>query len=235
MEIMDKIVQDKITMIISDYNTNLEFSDSHNIYEFIEKKVVKKNIVVIDNIKIDFYELSVLDVINKFLTKYNVRGKKFVDKVLKLSTLPVDYLNKDPFLLKESEKFKLLLALVLALNPKVIIIKNISCFSDNKSRDEVMFTLKKLKREYDKTIVIVDNDIDYFYTVSDNVLIIDNSEVIISGKKNLLFDNYSLLKRKKIPIPVHIEFIKYVKDNTDADMLIRDDVKDIMKDIYRSL
>lgn len=232
---MDKIVQDKITMIVSDYNTNLEFSDSHNIYEFIEKKVVKKNIVVIDNIKIDFYELSVLDVINKFLTKYNVRGKKFVDKVLKLSTLPVDYLNKDPFLLKESEKFKLLLALVLALNPKVIIIKNISCFLDNKSRDEVMFTLKKLKREYDKTIVIVDNDIDYFYTVSDNVLIIDNSEVIISGKKNLLFDNYSLLKRKKIPIPVHIEFIKYVKDNTDADMLIRDDVKDIMKDIYRSL
>ena len=68
-----------------------------------------------------------------------------------------------------------------------------------------------------------------------NVLIINNSEVIISGKKNLLFDNYSLLKRKKIPIPVHIEFIKYVKDNTDADMLIRDDVKDIMKDIYRSL
>ena len=232
---MDKIVQDKITMIISDYNTNLEFSDSHNIYEFIEKKVVKKNIVVIDNIKIDFYELSVLDVINKFLTKYNVRGKKFVDKVLKLSTLPVDYLNKDPFLLKESEKFKLLLALVLALNPKVIIIKNISCFFVIKLIDEVMFTLKKLKREYDKTIVIVDNDIDYFYTVSDNVLIINNSEVIISGKKNLLFDNYSLLKRKKIPIPVHIEFIKYVKDNTDADMLIRDDVKDIMKDIYRSL
>ena len=104
MEIMDKIVQDKITMIISDYNTNLEFSDSHNIYEFIEKKVVKKNIVVIDNIKIDFYELSVLDVINKFLTKYNVRGKKFVDKVLKLSTLPVDYLNKDPFFLNISIK-----------------------------------------------------------------------------------------------------------------------------------
>ena len=58
MEIMDKIVQDKITMIISDYNTNLEFSDSHNIYEFIEKKLLRKILLLLIILRLIFMNLA---------------------------------------------------------------------------------------------------------------------------------------------------------------------------------
>lgn len=235
MEITNNIVLGKINMIISDYNSTLEFSNCINIKDYINNTVDNKKNVIIDDINLSFYELTVEEVINNFLTKYNLKGKKNLDKVLKLSTLPVYYLKKDPYFLNNSEKFKLLMTLVLALNPKTIIIENMSCFLDNKSRNDIIFVLKKLKREFGKTIVIIDNDIDYFYTICDNILVIHENKLLLEGKKTILYDKYNMLKRKKIPIPICLEFIKYIKDNKNADILVRDDVKDIMKDIYRCL
>jgi len=238
MEINKLIDKGKITMIIKDYESLLEIDGSVDIKYLIDNTLVKPKIIEINDINDTiFYELRVADVINKFAFKYNVKGTKFINQILKLSTLSSNYLEKDPMFLSDSEKFKLILALVLILNPTMIIINNISCYFDSKSKAEIMFTLKRLKREHNKTFVINDNDIDYFYSVSDNVIVIDNNEIILNGKKDILFTNYNLLKKKKISIPIYTEFVRYVKDNkgSDIDILVRDDVKDIMKDIYRSL
>ena len=235
MEIINNITRDKITLVICDYISKLKFDGFSNICSFVDKKMKNNKKVIVNNINIDFYELNVEEVINNFLLRYNLKGRNFINKVLNLSTLSVDYLTKDPYLLKDSEKFKLLISLALCLNPSILVIENLSCFLDNKSCREIMNILKKLKREYDKTIVIIDNDIDYFYTVCDDVLVINNNKIITCGKKNVLYDKYDLLKKNKIPIPTYIEFIKYVKNNKHVDVLVRDDVKDIMKDIYRCL
>lgn len=236
MEINDLVVKGKITLVIKDYKSVCTLSGSLDIKDLVNNKLKKTNVILINDISdLVFYELRVIDVINKFAFMYNIKGTKFIKQILKLSTLTVDYLEKDPMLLNNSEKFKLILALVLILNPTGIIINNMSCYLDSKSKSEVMFTLKKLRREYNKTIVIIDNDVDYFYSVCDNVIVLNNDKVILSGKKEILFDNYMMLKRKKISIPIYIEFVYYVKQNRNCDMLVRDDVKDIMKDIYRSL
>lgn len=232
------IVKGKITMIIKDYKSLFELKGSIDIKEIITNNLSKPKVILISDIsKINFYELKVIDVINKFVLKYNVKGTKFKNQILKLSTLSSDYLEKDPMTLSDSEKFKLILALVLSLNPSLIIIENMSSYLDSKSKSEIMFTLKKLKREYNKTIVINDNDVDYFYKVSDNVIVLNNNNVILSGKKELLFNNYNMLKKKKVSIPIYTEFVYYVKNKkgSNIDLLVRDDVKDIMKDIYRSL
>ena len=235
MEIENKFILGKINLLIKDYDSNLLFSNSFNIKDYVYDNILSKDSVIIDNVDLLFYELSVEEVINNFIYKYNLKGKKNIDKLLNLSTLPVYYLKKDPYYLNNSEKFKLLLTLLLSLNPKTIIIKNISCFLDNMCRDEIIFVLKKLRREHGKTIIIIDNDIDYFYTVCDVVLVVHENQLLFQGKKNILYDKYNILKRKKIPIPVCLEFIKYVKDHKCSDILVRDDVKDIMKDIYRCL
>lgn len=238
MEIKKQVEKGKITMIIKDYISTFDYENVVNIKDLIDNNLNKTKIILIDDIdSIIFYELRVVDVINKFAFKYNVKGTKFINQILKLSTLSSDYLEKDPMFLNDSEKFKLILALVLMLNPTTIIINNLSCYLDNKSRDDVLFTLKRLKREHNKTIIINDNDVDYCYSVSDNVIVIKNNEIILEGKKDKLYYNINMLKKKNIPIPIYVEFIDYVKSNkgNDIDVLVRDDVKDIMKDIYRSL
>ena len=236
MEIKKDMFDNKITMVIKDYISEFKVEGQIDIKDIIDNKINNPKIICINDISnINFYDFSVLDVINKFMNKYNKKGKKYIKDVFNLSTLSLDYLKKDPVELNESEKFKFVLSLVLMLNPSCIVINNMSCYLDSRSRDDIVFTLKKLKRVYKKNIYIIDNDIDYNYRFCDNVLVLLNEEVILHDKKELLYDNYSILKRKKISIPIYIEFIKEAKKKNEDELLIRDDVKDIMKDIYRSL
>lgn len=235
MEISKSMLDNKITMIIKDRKSKFLVDGCVDIKDLIEDNIKSKIVSIGDINSIRFHDFSVYDIINKFMNKYNKKGKKFMQEVLRLSTLSLDYLNKDPFILNNSEKFKLIMALVLMVNPSVIVINNMSCFLDYKSRNDIMFTLKKLKRDYKKTIYIIDNDVDYVYRVSDNVIVLVDNDVIIHDKKEVMYDKYNILKRNKVSIPIYIEFIYNAKKNHDNDMLIRDDVKDIMKDIYRSL
>ena len=225
----------KITMVIKDNNSKFMVDGLCDISLLLDSNV-KSKIVGINNIRdIKFHDFKVNDIINRFMNTYNKKGKKFKNEVLRLSTLSIDYLEKDPFDLNDSEKFKLILAMIFMINPKVIVINNMSCFLDNKSRDEIMFTLKKLKRDYKKTIYIIDNDVDYMYRVCDNVMVLVNDEIILHDKKDKMYEKYNVLKRRRVSIPIYIEFIYNAKKKHENDMLIRDDVKDIMKDIYRSL
>ena len=138
MEINKLIDKGKITMIIKDYESLLEIDGSVDIKDLIDNTLVKPKIIEINDINDTiFYELRVADVINKFAFKYNVKGTKFINQILKLSTLSSDYLEKDPMFLSDSEKFKLILALVLILNPTMIIINNISCYFDSKSKQKL--------------------------------------------------------------------------------------------------
>ena len=236
MEINNKMLDNKITMVIKDNDSQFVVNNCYDISILLEKKNIKSKIISINDINdIKFHDFSVFDIINKFMSKYNKKGKKFMHEVLRLSTLSLDYLNKDPFELNDSEKFKLILALVLMLNPSTIVINNMSCYLDNKSCNDIMFTLKKLKRDYKKTIFIIDNDVDYMFKVCDNVIILSNNELLLHDKKEKIYDNYAMLKRRKISFPIYIEFLYKAKKSHVNDMLIRDDVKDIMKDIYRSL
>ena len=230
------MLDNKITMVIKDYNSEFSVEDSVDIKELLDRKIDKVKIISINDISdVLFHEFSVYEVVNKFMNKYNKKGKKFLKDIFNLSTLSLDYLKKDPYNLNESEKFKLVLVLVLILNPKVIIINNMSCFLDNSSRNDIVFTLKKLKRVYKKTIIIVDNDVDYVYKVADNVIVLVDNNVLLNDKKECIYEEYNNLKRNKVSIPIYIEFIKEARKKNKEELLIRDDVKDIMKDIYRSL
>ena len=236
MEINKNMLDNKITIVIKDNKSTFNVENSYDIGKLLNNKIPKAKIININDIhNIKFHDFTVYDIINKFMSKYNKKGKKFMLEILRLSTLSIDILKKDPFELNESEKFKLILAMTLMINPNTIIINNMSCFLDNKSIKEIIFTLKKLKRDYKKTIYLIDNDIDYFYSVSDNVIILDNNELILHDKKEKIYNIYNTLKKRKISIPIYIDFIYKAKKKHPNELLIRDDVKDIMKDIYRSL
>ena len=236
MEINKNMLDNKITIVIKDNKSTFNVENSYDIGKLLNNKIPKVKIININDIhNIKFHDFTVYDIINKFMSKYNKKGKKFMLEILRLSTLSIDILKKDPFELNESEKFKLILAMTLMINPNTIIINNMSCFLDNKSIKEIIFTLKKLKRDYKKTIYLIDNDIDYFYSVSDNVIILDNNELILHDKKEKIYNIYNTLKKRKISIPIYIDFIYKAKKKHPNELLIRDDVKDIMKDIYRSL
>jgi len=71
------------------------------------------------------------------------------------------------------------------------------------------------------------------HKICDYIYVIDDGEIIIEGNKYDVFKNYDELKKRKIAIPRIIQFSELVKEKKQINMGYRDEINDLLKDIYR--
>lgn len=172
------------------------------------------------------------------LRKYNYKVEvitKRIEDSLKMVGLPIEYLDKSPFHLSSGEKELLSLAVVLSLNPKLIIIDDPTIYLDNKREEYIIKLLKKLKNTYHKTIIIFSNDIEFIAKLSDNYLILKNGKVYSQGTVKELLVASDKIKKAGIEVPKIIDFINTVKKEKNITLESTFDIKELMKDIYRNV
>ena len=172
------------------------------------------------------------------LKKYNYKTEninKRIEDSLKMLGLPLEYLDKSPFELSSGEKELLSTAIVLSLNPKLIIIDEPLVYLDNKSEEYLIKLLKKLKNNYHKTIIVFTNDIEFASKVADNYLLLKNGKVYSKGINKDLLAVSDKIKKAGVEIPKIIEFINIVKKKKNIDLERTFDIKELMKDIYRNV
>lgn len=170
--------------------------------------------------------------LKKYNYKIDVLDKRIEDS-LKMVGLDNSYLNRNPFDLSSGEKCLLALGVVLALNPKLLIIDDPTLYLDNNNIEYLIKLIKKLKNNYHKTIIIFTSDIEFAIRLTDNYIILKNGKIYSSGTSKELLNNVPKLKSSGIEIPRIVEFINVVnkKKNINLDMTF--DIKELMKDIYR--
>lgn len=198
-------------------------------------KLIKNNIGII-NQKFEFTHATVEDELIDALikNKYKTQNQeKRIKDSLVLVGLSPKYLNINPNKLSKSEKNKLILAKALIYNPKVIIIDEI--LLDGYSKQELIKLIRLMKLKYNKTIIILTKDTDFAHAISDYVYIIKNGEVITKGTKYKVFTNIKLLKENKLKPPRVIELTHLIENQKNVKMEYRDDINDLMKDIYRCI
>ncbi len=149
--------------------------------------------------------------------------------------LPIEYLDKSPFDLSSGEKESLALAITLSLNPELIIIDNPTCNLDNRNKEYLIKLLKKIKTRYNKTIILLTDDIEFTIKVSDNYILLKNGKIVNKGIKKELLNNIDKIKTAKIEIPKIIEFINNVNKKKNINLELTFDIKELMKDIYRNV
>lgn len=158
---------------------------------------------------------------------------KKVNDALKMVGLSSEYLNRNPFSLSSGEKKKVAIASILALNPEIIILDEPTMGLDNMSKENLIKIIKLLKKRYGKTIIIASNDTDFVHNISDDIVILHEGKVVSQGNKYDVFTsnvNCYGINRPKI-----IEFEKKVQEMKGIKLLYRDDINDLMKDIYRNV
>ena len=84
-----------------------------------------------------------------------------------------------------------------------------------------------------KTIIIASSDTDLALSLADDVIGLNNGNLIFQGDKFDLFMNTKLLNENNIDEPDIIRFENLVKNDKGIDIGYRDDINDLMKDIYR--
>ncbi len=170
--------------------------------------------------------------LQNFNFKLTEKDKRVSDS-LRMVGLNDDYLNRSPLELSRGEQRKVALAMILSFNPKLILLDEPTMGLDASSRKHLMKLLKMMKLRYNKTIVIVSSDTDVLHTVSDQVLVLNEGRIVTSGDKYTIFGDYDLLNKYHINIPKIIEFSNLVKHKKNINIGYRDDINDLMKDVYR--
>lgn len=125
---------------------------------------IKKQII--DTIKINSNnkKSEILKEINKFL------------KIVKLEETE-KILNSYPFELSGGQLQRIMFALCLILNSKVIIMDEITSAIDIENRENIIFLIKKLENN-NSSIIFITHDFRTLKEIADKVIVIKNGELI---------------------------------------------------------
>lgn len=191
--------------------------------------IVNSNIVKCDIVK---------DQIEYYVREYNYRLKELQDRENEIITmLEIDesILDRSVYSISESELYKVLIASIMLYNPDNLIFDEVLFSLDYKAKNKLLKLLMKLKKFFNKTIIIVCPNIDDIYEFIDDIMIIDEGKILLYGDKYKVYnDNYDLINEKNIRIPTIVDFIKKMRDNgINLDNV--DNINELIKTVYREM
>lgn len=169
-----------------------------------------------------------------FNYKVNQLDKRCKD-ALTMVGLDQAYLERSPFTLSHGEIRKVAIASILVFNPKVLILDEPTIGLDSESKNSLIRLLKLLKERYKKTIIIISHDTDMIHKIADYVVVMSNGKVVMEGDKYKVFKDEQSLKKYGIRAPRIIEFSNLVKNKKNIRLGYRDDINDLIKDVYRNV
>lgn len=117
-----------------------------------------------------------------------------VEKILKL--LEIERLrDKNPYNLSGGQKQRVALASIIAMNPDVLVIDEPTSQLDPKGTEDI-FKIINLMANEGKTIILVEHKLELIAEYAENILVLDEGEIILSGKAEEVLNNKILLEKE---------------------------------------
>ena len=142
--------------------------------------------------------------------------------------LDESYLERNPMELSNGEMRKVAIASVLVFNPKVLIFDEPTIGLDSVSKDSFIKMLKRLKKKFNKTIIIVTHDMDFIHRLADYLFVLQNGKIVLEGNKYDVFKQEDI-EKYGIVRPIVMEFAYQVEKQKGVKLGYRDDVNDLIK------
>ena len=196
--------EDKVSIIGEDFQYN--YFDN-TVYEYMTGEVERKNLILRD------------------------KAKKIKDSLRIVGLNKID-IDRNVITLSESEKKLLQIAIALLSNPDILVFEEPFTKLDLKNQKKLMIFLGKIKEKFNKTAVFITNDSNVLYKYTDYVIIIQNKKLIMEGTRRVLEDVDALIKNN-IKVPEIVEFTYKAKKKYNVKIDYHNDIRDIIKDIYK--
>lgn len=196
--------EDKVSIIGEDFQYN--YFDN-TVYEYMTGEVERKNLILRD------------------------KAKKIKDSLRIVGLNKID-IDRNVTTLSESEKKLLQIAIALLSNPDILVFEEPFTKLDLKNQKKLMIFLGKIKEKFNKTAVFITNDSNILYKYTDYVIIIQNKKLIMEGTRRVLEDVDALIKNN-IKVPEIVEFTYKAKKKYNVKIDYHNDIRDIIKDIYK--
>lgn len=189
-----------------------------------------------DDTEYQFTKKTVYEELKNSIKKYHYRETELEKRIfdaLKLVGLPCKYSNRNPNTLSLGEQKLLSLSLALVHNPNLLILVEPTQGLDNHKQDRLLMLLRKLKTRCHKTIVILSNDLEFMVKIIDDCILFDHQHLVVCNNKYRVLSDTRKLKKIGIQSPNIILFSDVVLKKKNIKMGYRDQMNDLIKDIYR--
>ena len=158
--------------------------------------------------------------------------KKIHDSI-KLVGLDEKILYRNPGKISSGELKKVCFASILACDSEILFLDDPFSGLDYNGRDDLLRLIKSLKKKYGKTIVIVSSDVDYIHKFVDYVYLIKDGVIYLEGNKYDVFSNEIAMNYCGLKVPDILHFSNLVLKNKNIKIGYRDEINDLIKDVYR--
>ena len=196
--------QEKVSIIREDFEYNCF---DVTIYDYMVGEIEKKNLILKDKVK------------------------KITDSLKIVGLNKIDF-NRAIVTLSESEKKLLQIAISLLSNPNIIVFDEPFSKLDLKNQKRLIIFFQMIREKYNKTIIFITNNSEILYKYADYIVIVKNNKIISNGKKEV-FEDVELLSANDIAIPEIVEFTYKAKKKYNIKIDYHNDIRDIIKDIYK--
>ena len=117
-----------------------------------------------------------------------------VEKILKL--LEIEKLrDRNPYDLSGGQKQRVALASIIAMDPDILVIDEPTSQLDPKGTEDI-FKIINLMANEGKTIILVEHKLELIAEYAQNILVLDEGEMILSGKAEEVLNNKILLEKE---------------------------------------
>ncbi|NHJ47882.1 MAG: ABC transporter ATP-binding protein [Asgard group archaeon] len=132
-----------------------------------------------------------------------------------LEKLSIEHLrNKSTSDLSEGEKQKVVLASILVMNPEILVLDESSSMVDSTSKKQLIKILKDLNEKENKTIILVDHDLDFLSQITKRIVLINNGAIISDGSTREILTATKLLRENGLQPPVLVSLFEKFKDQS---------------------
>ena len=223
------------------YGENSFYFDKLISRNINKKKIVSlfkrndKKIVVIDINHMKFYTESI-----KLEINYYCRANNFTDKSLRkvienyierfgFSKTDLDKLFSE---MSYSEKVLFYIFINTLFDFDIVVFKNSFSHLDKKGQKVIRDLFLKLKEE-NKLIFLNDKDINIIYNLCDYIVYFDEAKIFDCIDTKEYFNHIDNLVKNNFSIPDKLYLIYLEKSKKNIKLTYLDDVRDIIKDIYK--
>lgn len=197
-----------------------------------EINIIRKDIFYMSqNFQKQLFNINILEDIRYGICNFD---EQRLNELLKSFNLKEEILNKSYFELSSSELKKILIIKMIISDKKIILLDDPTNGLDQKSVSNLIKILKKEKRN-GKIIIISSQESNFLLSVSDNILILDDRNLLKKENKYEALSNQSLLNKSGLIMPDILKFREIVLKRKNIKLLYRDNVNDLLKDVYRNV
>ncbi|WP_134700090.1 ATP-binding cassette domain-containing protein [Ammoniphilus sp. YIM 78166] len=111
----------------------------------------------------------------------------------------LEYRFKPPYHLSYGQKKRVAIAGILAMKPDIVVLDEPMSYLDPSGQDELAYLLKSLNY-FGKTIIVSTHDVDFAAAWADQVIILKDGKLLVTGEPDLLVDP-NWIQEAKLHLP----------------------------------